>query len=79
METHEKILGEVFIGVNCQISPEVGPTVSFIQLYVQSNSHKVPLDLHEHNWEQRWAKEMPLCWNNERAVVSARASNGFLS
>lgn len=46
METHEKILGEVFIGVNCQISPEVGPTVSFIQLYVQSNSHKVPPDLH---------------------------------
>lgn len=45
METQEKILGLVFIGVNCQISTEAGPMVSFIQPYVQSNSHKLCLDL----------------------------------
>lgn len=49
MEAQEKILGQVFFGVNCQISTEAGPVVSFLQLYVQSNSHKLPLDLHEHH------------------------------
>lgn len=41
-----KFLARSSFGVNCRISTEAGPTVSFIQLCVQSNSNKLPLDLH---------------------------------
>jgi len=41
-----KFLARASLGVNGHNSTGAGPAVPFIQLHVQSNPNKLPLDLH---------------------------------